>query len=148
MLAPAASGVPSVMVIVLFRAPPNGCAGGVSTVVPKTVTVQGGEPAPEAVQVLASATTAVVLIEVKALKSAIPPGTAIELKSTIRTLRRVTGAPVLFTKRRLTDSVPFAAFGGIGVKLRTRLGGAGEPIVESSRSAAIVLLRRIGLVRF
>src|SRR5215217_6837931 len=88
------------------------------------------------------------LVEVKALRSAIPAGTEIELISTMRTRRRVTAPPVLFTKRRLTESVPFAAFGSIGVRSRTRFGGAGPPMFESRNSTGIVLLRRIGFAKF
>src|SRR5215207_4640599 len=88
------------------------------------------------------------LVDVKALRSAIPPGTATELISTMRKRSRVTAPPVLFTKRRPTESVPFAALGSIGVRSRTRFGGAGPPKFESSNNAGIVLLRRIGLARF
>jgi hypothetical protein len=81
------------------------------------------------------------LVDVKALISAIPPGTDIELMSTIRKRKRVTGAPVLLTKRRLIERVPFVAFGGTGVRSRTRFGGAGAPVLASSSSAGIVVRR-------
>src|SRR6185295_9606060 len=87
-------------------------------------------------------------VEVSALMSAIPPGTEIALISTMRKRKRVTGAPVLFTKRRLIESVPFSAFGGNGVTSRTRFGAAGAPMLESSNKARIVLLRTMGLARF
>src|SRR3954469_12479557 len=55
--APLARGVPVVIVPaanVEFIPPPFGCAAGVSSVVTCTVTVHGGDPAPDAVQVTAS----------------------------------------------------------------------------------------------
>src|ERR1044071_7196471 len=85
--------------------------------------------------------------DVKALRSAIPPGTETVLISTMRKRRRVTGAPVLFTKRRLTDSVPLAPF-VTGVKSRTRFGAGGAPMLLSSSNARIALLRLSGLARF
>src|SRR6185369_17904590 len=85
-------------------------------------------------------------VDVNALRSAIPPGTESVLKSTMRKRRRVTGAPVLFTNRRLTDMVPFAASGD--VVSRTRFGGAGPPKFESRNNVRIVLLRLSGLARF
>src|SRR5688572_20584054 len=90
----------------------------------------------------------VTLLDVNALRSAIPPGTANELISTSRKRKRVIGPPVLFTKRRLTESVPFVALGGTAVKSRTRFGDDGAPIFESSNSVDIVVLRTIGLPRF
>src|SRR6185295_14068856 len=87
------------------------------------------------------------LVDVNALRSAMPPGTEIVLKSTMRKRRRVIGAPVLFTKRRLTDIVPFAPF-VTGVRSRTRFGGAGAPMFESSSRCRIVALRLSGLARF
>src|SRR6185369_10554491 len=87
-------------------------------------------------------------VDVKALRSAIPPGTEIVLISTMRKRRRVTGAPVLFTKRRRTESVPFVAFGNCGDRSRTRFGGAGAPMLLSSSNVRIVLLRLSGLPRF
>src|SRR5690349_12380826 len=86
-------------------------------------------------------------VDVKALRSAIPPGVERVLISTIRKRSRVTGAPVLFTKRRLTDSVPLAPF-VTGVRFRTRFGGAGAPMLLSSSNVRIVLLRLIGLAKF
>src|SRR6185369_10283917 len=80
------------------------------------------------------------LVDVKALRSAIPPGTEIVLKSTMRKRKRVTAAPVLFTKRRLTDIVPFAPL-VTGVRSRTRFGAAGPPKFESSSRCRIVALR-------
>ena len=110
--------------------------------VPNTVTEHGAVAGvPEAAQVAASVIPLTsTLVDVNALISAIPPGTEMELISTIRNRSRVNGAPVLFTNRRLTESVPFAPF-VTGVRLRTRFGGAGPPKFESSNSAVIVLLR-------
>jgi len=59
MLVPLASGDPSVIVpedSVELNPPLPGCAGGASSVVACTLTLQGGEPAPEAVHVVASLT--------------------------------------------------------------------------------------------
>jgi hypothetical protein len=88
------------------------------------------------------------LVEVNALTSAIPPGTASELISTMRKRSRVTFAPVLFTKRRRTVSVPAAAFGPVAIVSRRRLGGAGAPIFESISSVVIVELRSNGFAKF
>ena len=108
--------------------------------VPNTVTVHGGA-LPAAVQVAVSVIpVTVTFVDVNALISAIPPGTEMELISTIRNRSRVTLPPVLFTNRRLTESVPFAPF-VTGVRSRTRFGGAGPPKFESSSNAVIVLLR-------
>src|SRR5687768_13096326 len=152
MLAPGAKGVASVTVpalSVLFHPPPNGCVGGTSKVVPSTVTVQGVVISPDAVQVPASVEVAITSAEVRALTSAIPTdGTISVLMSTIRKRKRVTGAPVLFTNRRLIESVPLVPF-VTGVRLRTRFGGAGAPIFESINNAVIaLLLRSLGLTKF
>ena len=116
MLPPAASGVTNVIVpanIVLCRPPPNAWAGGVSTVVPSTVIVQGVVATPfEARQVAESAIPlTVTAAELRALRSATAPGGKKALISIIRNRKRVTGAPVLFTNRCLIVSVPFAALG-------------------------------------
>src|SRR5262245_31958358 len=61
-LAPGASGEPSVIVAVvtlLLKPPPKGCAGGVSRVVPRTVTLQGVVAKPAAVHVAGSLTLTV-----------------------------------------------------------------------------------------
>ena len=117
--------------------------------VPNTVTEHGVVVGvPVAAQVSASVTPVTVMfVDVSALISAIPPGTEIVLISTIRNRSRVTGAPVLFTKRRLTDIVPFAPL-VTGVRSRTRFGGAGPPKFLSRKNTGIVLLRLIGLARF
>src|ERR1044072_7555402 len=75
-------------------------------------------------------------VDDNALRSAIPPGIEIVLKSTMRKRNRVTGAPVLFTKRRLTDIVPCVASGPAGVRSRTRFGSAVERLVLSNSNAA------------
>src|SRR5689334_22323282 len=152
MLAPGASGVPRVMVpalIELLRPPPILCVGGCSSVVPSTVTEQGVVATPfDARQVPASVTPlTTTLVEVNARRSAIPPGTASALISTMRNRNRVTGAPVLFTKRRLTERVPFVPL-VIGVKSRTRFGDAGAPIFASSSNAEIVEACNLGAARF
>ena len=88
----------------------------------------------------------VIVIELSALKSAMDPDVGKALKSTTRKRNRVTFAPVLFTKRRLTESVPFAALGNT-VKSRTRFGDVGAPIVESSSNVGIDRFSR-ALARF
>src|SRR6476646_4118727 len=123
------------------------CDGGVSNVVPRTVIVHGVDW-PAAVHVpLSVIPFTTTFVDVKALISAIAPGVEIVLISTIRNRRRVTAAPVLFTKRRLTESVPLAPF-VTGVISRTRFGGAGAPMLLSSSNVRIVLLRLSGLARF
>ena len=114
--------------------------------VPKTVTEHGGVAGvPEAAQVAVSVIPlTVTLVDVNALKSAIPAGTEIEEKSTMRKRNRVTDPPVLLTNRRLINSVPFAPF-VTGVRSRIRFGGAGPPKFESSSNVVIVLFRTIGL---
>src|SRR5215204_753620 len=92
-------------------------------------------------------TTAGTSEDVNTLRSAIPPGTDIVLISTMRKRKRVTGAPVLFTKRRLTESVPLTAL-VCAVRSRTRFGGAGAPKLLSSSNVRIVLLRLSGLAIF
>src|SRR6185312_9678816 len=98
------------------------------TVVPNTGTEQGAVVGvPVAAHVAASLMPLTVICnELNALRSAIAPGPAKLLKSTRRKRNRVIGAPVLFTKRRLTDSVPNIAFGNCGVVSRTRFGSAGN----------------------
>ena len=148
-LAPTGRGIPRLTVIVPLCAPPIACVGGCSNVVPKTVTWHGAVGGvPVATQVDESVIpVTVTFADVRALRSAIPPGTDNELISTMRNRRRVTGTPVLFTKRRLIDIVPFAPL-VTGVRFRTRLGGAGDPMFESRKSAGIVLFRSNGLARF
>ena len=106
--------------------------------VPNTVTEQGGVlGVPLAAHVDESLTPLTVMFsESTTLKSAIGPGGMKALISTTRKRNRVTGAPVLLTKRRLIDSVPLIPL-VIGVKSRTRLGGAVAPIVESTKTAGI-----------
>ena len=90
-----------------LNAPPLGCDGGCSDVVPSTVTEQGGAPAPEAVHVAASlipeTTTSV---EVLVRRSAKPDGAGNVVMSTIRKRSRVTAPPVLLMTRRRMSSVP------------------------------------------
>ena len=147
MLAPLASGVPSVTVPadqLLLKAPPLGCDGGVSTDVPCTVAVQGGVAgAPVAAHValslMAATTTA---LEVRCLKSAIPDGAGKVVMSIIRKRNRVTAAPVLFTNLLRIERVPkVELFGPSPVKSRTRFGGLLLVTVASSKFSVIVLLR-------
>src|SRR5262249_19393077 len=110
-LCPGGSGVGSVIVPafkLLLSPPPNDCVGGCSSVVPNTVTVQGGVfGVPVAAHVAESFIPLTVIVnELSALKSAVPPDVGKALKSTIRKRNRRTFAPVLLTNRRLTDSVP------------------------------------------
>src|SRR6185369_17739678 len=150
-LAPGASGEPKVTVVVvalLLKPPPKGWAGGVSSCVPKMVIVHGddGEPG-DAAHVTGSLTVSVVLPEVSSLRSATPPlAIKVVLISTTRIRKRVTGAPVLFWKRRLIDIVPVATFGPIAVVSRTRFGLPAAPLVESSRNATTSIVYR-GLPR-
>src|SRR5215813_15081745 len=61
----------------------------------------------------------------------------------------VTLPPVLFTKRRRSDSVPkVELFGGSLVKSRTRFGGLALEIFPSTNSAEKLALRWIGDDRF
>ena len=116
--------------------------------VPNTVTEQGAVfGVPVAAHVAESLIPlTVIVVELIALTSAIPTPDVRLLISTIRKRNRVTGAPVLFWKRLLTDSVP-GVKSGIEVKSRTRFGAAGAPIVESRSNAGIVRLTR-ALPRF
>ena len=72
--APLAKGVPKVIVPaarVELTPPPEGCKGGVSSVVPLTSTLHGAEP----LQVTASLTPVTVIgVEVRARKFAVPEG--------------------------------------------------------------------------
>ena len=149
-LAPGANGVPSVIVLVvalLLNPPPKGCAGGVSSVVPTTVMLQGVVAKPAAVHVAASLTLTVTLLELNNLRSATPPDTKAVLMSTTRMRNLVTGAPVLFWKRRLIDIVPAAAFGPMAVVSRTRFGVPEADFDESSRNVTTSRVNR-GLPRF
>ena len=86
-LAPGANGFGSVIVpIVLLSAPPMDCVGGSSTVVPNTVTEQGtvfGVPVAAHVAESIMPLT-VIVVELIALKSAMPAVFERLLKSTIR----------------------------------------------------------------
>src|SRR6266545_1770438 len=147
MLAPLASGVPSVTVPalrVLLKPPPLGCDGGCSSVVPCTVAVQGGVAgAPVAAHVTVSlipATTTA--LEVRGLRSAIPDGAGKVVRSITRKRNRVTAAPVLFTNLLRIERVPnVELFAGSLVKSRTRFGGLLLVTVASSKFSVIVLLR-------
>src|SRR5262245_41421544 len=129
MLAPFASGVPSVTVLALklpLKPLPLGCDGGCSSAVPCTVTVHGvvAEPV-DARQVAASVipdtTTAT---EVRGLKSAMPDGAGKVVRSITRNRNRVTLPPVLFTNLRRIEIVPkVELLAGSLVKSRTRFGG-------------------------
>src|SRR5580765_3222089 len=147
MLAPLASGVPRVMVPalkVLLKAPPFGCDGGVSTVVPCMFTVHGVVATPfEARHVAASLMPALTTrLEVLARRSANPLGAGKVVISIIRKRSRVTAAPVLLTNLRRKSSVPNVEFcAGTLVKSRTWLGGFALGTVASSKAFAIVALR-------
>ena len=89
MEAPFASGVPSVTVPddqVELNAPPLGCDGGCSNVVPCTLTVQGVVATPlEARQVAESfIPETTVSVDVRVRKSAIPEGAGKVVMSMIR----------------------------------------------------------------
>jgi hypothetical protein len=87
MLAPGVSGEPrfiTPVVMLLLFPPPRGWAGGVSSVVPFTTTLQGDDGKPDAVHVAGSLTLTVIGPEVNALRSATPPDTGVVLISTIR----------------------------------------------------------------
>src|ERR1044072_1059947 len=129
MLCPGARGVGTVIVPafkLLLSAPPIDCVGGCSSVVPNTVTEQGTVAGvPVAAHVAESLMPlTVIVVEVIALTSAMPPPDVRLLISTIRKRKRVTGAPVLFWKRLLIDIVA-GAKSGTGVTSRTRFGAAG-----------------------
>jgi len=145
MLAPFASGVPSVIVpalIVVLKPPPLGWFGACSRVVPCTVTEQG-VACPAAVQVAESLIPATTTkLEVIGLKSAKPEAAGNVSKSIIRKRNRVTLAPVLFTNRLRMLSVPnVELLAGTEVKSRTRLGAEETATVASTRTAEIVELR-------
>src|SRR6185295_5459942 len=104
MEAPFASGVPSVTVPdaqVELNAPPLGCDGGCSKVVPCTLTVQGVVAIPlEARQVAESLIPETTInVDVRERRSAIPAGAGNVVTSIILYRNRVTGAPVLLTTR-------------------------------------------------
>src|ERR1051325_5097297 len=113
-LCPGASGVGNVIVPafkLLLIAPPNDCVGGCSSVVPNTVTEQGcvlGVPVAAHVAESVIPLTVIDSESSTRMSAMDPPGGVNALMSTTRKRNRVTGAPVLLTKRRLTDSVPFA----------------------------------------
>src|ERR1051325_4504245 len=141
MLCPGARGVGTVIVPafkLLLSAPPIDCVGGCSSVVPNTVTEQGVVAGvPVAAHVAESLTPLTVIVsESSALKSAIDGAGGRVLISTIRKRNRVTFAPVLLTKRRLSVIVPFAPL-VTGVRSRTRFGAAVDPMVASTSNAGI-----------
>src|SRR5260370_18038324 len=108
---------------------------GGSRVVPWTVIVHGVTAEPvEARQVAESLMPlTITLAEVKARRSAMPPGVGKEVMSMTRKRRRVTFAPVLLTKRRLIDNVPLLVLGGAElVTFRTRFGTAAAACVAPS----------------
>ena len=125
-LAPFASGVPSVIVPAaseVLNPPPFGCAGDVSTIVPFIVIVHGAAAgAHVAASFIPPTTTSAELI---ALTSAtVPPGLGNALMSITRKRSRVTLAPVLFVNLLRNDNVPFVElFEAFGVRSRTRFGG-------------------------
>ena len=140
MEAPFASGVPSVTVPddhVELNAPPFGCDGGCSNVVPCTLTVQGVVATPlEARQVTESlipeTTTSV---DVRERRSAIPEGAGKVVMSMTRKRNCVTEPPVLLTNLLRMSSVPKVEFcAGAEVKSRTRFGGLLLETVPSSNA--------------
>src|SRR5215204_2459540 len=125
MLAPFRSGVPVVIVVaamLVLRAPPSNCAGGISTVVPSTVAV----PPP--------VSETITWPDVLARRSAIPAGVGAEVMSIMRIRNRVTGAPVLLVNFLLIVIVPaFELLPGSAVKSLTRLGGNVAAVNGSTR---------------
>src|SRR5687767_10467425 len=152
--APGASGVPVVIVPadkVEFQPPPLGCAGGVSNVVPRIVTVHGtaGEPGSAAQVAESSMPVAVVSDDVRARRSAVPGGAGKVVTSTIRKRSRVTLAPVLLTNLSRIDIVPnVELLGGSVESSRTRLGTCELAFVVSNSKPPIELLRLIGDPKF
>ena len=126
MLAPLASGVPSVIVPAaseVLNPPPFGCVGDVSTVVPFTVIEHGAAAGAHVAASLIPLTTT--SAEVIARTSAtVPPALGKLLMSIMRKRSRVTLAPVLFVNLLRNDNVPFVElFAGFGVRSRVRFGG-------------------------
>src|SRR5690349_14585987 len=149
--APLASGDPRLTVIVELYPPPLLWLGGISNVRPLVVTVHGGDPAPEAVQVAGSliGPTAPSFEEVSARKSATPaPGDGNVVTSTMRNRKRVTLAPVVFCTRRLTTSVPKVPL-VTGAKVRKRFGALEElSVLSNSGNSMPPVSRLIGDARF
>ena len=147
MEAPFASGVPSVTVPddqLELNAPPLGCDGGCSNVVPCTLTVQGVVATPlEARQVAASLIPETTTSDdVRERRSAIPEGAGKVVTSIILYRNLVTAPPVLLTTRRRKSSVPkVELFAGSLVKSRTRFGGLAAATVESNITNANDALR-------
>src|SRR4051812_19397124 len=160
-LAPGASATGSATESDELTPPPNCCctpgAEASSSVVPWTVTVQGavGGVAGGVCTAVHVALSMMLLmttsLDVIARRSA-KPGVFAEgkvLTSMMRKRRRVTGEPVLLTKRRRMASVPFGdVLGGPAVKSRKRFGAEELPVVASKRNAPSLLLRSTGLERF
>src|SRR5450432_1013268 len=146
MLAPLASGVPSVIVpapMLELKPPPLGCPvlGAVlscSSVVPCTVT-EHGVACPAAVQVAESFMPATTTeLEVIGLMSAKPDAAGNVSRSIIRNRKRVMFAPVLLTNLLRMLSVPkVELFAGTEVKSLTRLGALEVATVASSNFAGI-----------
>ena len=140
--APGASGVANEIEPAeseLLKAPPFGCEGGCSSVVPKTVIEHGiVAGVPVAAHVAAPKITGTTDDpDVRARRSAIPDGAGNVVWSTIRKRILVIGAPVLFIKRRRIRMVPnVELFAGSEVKSRTRLGGLCAVAVRVSTTTA------------
>jgi hypothetical protein len=140
--APIAIGVPEVTVPAdheELTPPPFGWAGGVSSVVPWTLTVHGGvDGAPVAKHVALSPMPATTTRpEVLGRRSAVNAGDGKVEMSVIRNRNRVIFAPVLFTKRRRIDSVPMVElFPGSTVRSRTRFATVEVALLASSGKAA------------
>ena len=110
--------------------PPLVCAGGVSSVVPTTVTLQGVEPP----QVAASLTPLTMIgAELRARRSA-APGVDGFVVLVMRKRSRVTPPPVLFVNLRRKSIVPkVELLTGSEVASRTVLGAEPRATVESRR---------------
>src|SRR5262245_44244489 len=146
MLAPLASGVPSVTVpidIEPLKPLPFGWDGGCSSVVPLTVMFEVPDPHG------GRSTVTTTEVDVRGRRSAIPEGAGNVVRSMIRRRGRVTLPPVLLTNWRRKSSVPnVELLGGSLVKSRTRFGLAVDATQTSSRSAVKLALRWIGEERF
>ena len=132
--------------------PPIDWAGGSSTVVPCTFTVQGGvDGVPLAAQVPGSFTFVIVTAGAERTRrsAVVPFGGGYVVMVVIGNRNRVTGAPVLFTTRRRIANVPvLELFAGSGVVSRTRFGAREVATVPSRTTIGKTELRTTGLPKF
>src|SRR5215471_14138327 len=146
MVAPLASGVPSVTVpafIELLKPPPLGWLGGCSSVDPCTVMFD--VPLPHGGRSTVTTTD----VDVLGRRSANPDAAGNVSRSMIRKRSRVTLPPVLFVNVRRMSSVPnVELFAGSLVKSRTRLGGLPDATHVSRSTPGMLLLRSTGDARF